>query len=89
MFPTQLDGANVLMYSRKGDYGVVKYENGEPYDSLSYYAIAQYAADSSYYLFGCNSAFDVISDYQCGSIDECKNIVTLHGHTVRWFNVRE
>ena len=70
MFPTQLDGANVLMYSQMGDYGVVEYETGEPYDTLCYYAIARYPADSSYYLFGCNSGFDVISDYQCPGIDD-------------------
>lgn len=84
MFPARLDGAAVLMYTEKGDYGAAAYEAGERYDTLCYYAIARYDTDSSYYLFGCNTDFDVISDYLCDSIDDCKNIVTDHSHDVLW-----
>lgn len=85
MFPEQLNGAIVLMYTPKGNYGVVEYETGKTYDTLCYYAIAKYDGDSSYYLFGCNSNFDVISDYLCDSIDDCQNTVKIHGHTVQWY----
>ena len=58
-----------------------------PDDTLCYYAIAKYEADDSYYLFGCNSNFAVISDYVCDSIDDCKNIVASHGYNVQWLKL--
>ena len=86
MFPAQLDGADVLMYTEKGSYGVVEYETGEPYDTICYYAIARYGGDSSYYLLGCNSGFDVISDFQWDSMDGCKNIAAHDHPNVQWYN---
>ncbi len=87
MFPAYLDGASVIMYAKIEEYGVVEYVTGEPYDTLCYYAIAKYEADDSYYLFGCNSNFAVISDYVCDSIDDCKIIVASHEYNVQWLKL--
>lgn len=76
MFPNELDSAQVIWYTPKGDYGAIYYETGEIYDRISYYAICVYGENSGYYLFGCNDKFEVIADYLCDSVDECKGIVS-------------
>lgn len=75
MFPKTLDGAQVLYYTPKGDYGVVRYITGEIADYITYYAIARYDGTQGYYLFACDAAFEVVSDDVCDSIEECRQTV--------------
>ncbi len=74
MFPSQLDGANVLHYTDKGNYGVVKYENGKNAHSIYYIAICQYNNDKDYYLFSCDELFNVVADSVWGSAEQCISI---------------
>ncbi len=71
MFPSELDGAVVLFYTPKGDYGTIKYTNGEIADYYRYFAICKYANDDNCYLFCCNENYDVVSDWLEDCIDDC------------------
>ena len=74
MFPNQLDGANVLYYTDKGNYGTVKYENGKIAHRIFYIAICQYNDDKDYYLFLCDESLDVVSDSVWSSLEQCMSI---------------
>ena len=74
MFPSQLDGANVLFYTDKGNYGVVKYETGKIAHSIFYVAICQYNNDKDYYLFSCDESFNVVADSVWSSLEQCFSI---------------
>lgn len=78
MFPKVLDNAKVLWYTDRGDYGPVFYTTGEPCDRQAYFAICQYAGSSGCYLFSCNAAFEVLTDFPCDTAEECKQ------HAARW-----
>ena len=74
MFPETLDGAKVLFYTSKGNYGVMRYTTGEVFDNILYYAICKYENDTRFYLFGCNADFEVITDCLWDSVEECQHI---------------
>ncbi len=74
MFPTELDGAKVLLYTQKGDYGAIKYPNGDIADYYCYLAICKYPKDNNYYLFCCNENYDVVSDWMDSSIENCMKV---------------
>ena len=76
MFPKELDGAKVLLYKPKGAYGGIKYPNGAAAETYSYLAICKYPEEDAYYLFCCNDSFEVVSDWQTGSIEACIHIAT-------------
>lgn len=84
MFPTTLDGAKVLCYTDQGDYGPVHYTTGEVYDRQAYFAICQYPGSSDYYLFGCNESFNVISDFPCDSIAQCRQNAEARHTGILW-----
>ncbi len=58
-----LDGAEVLLLSKKGDFGVIRYTDDsiEPIP-INYLAICKYAGDQTIYLFKCNEKFEVEQD---------------------------
>ena len=74
MFPTELDGATVLFYTPQGDYGAIKYPNGEVADYYHYLAICKYLKDNNYYLFCCNENYEVVSDWMDSSIENCMKV---------------
>ena len=74
MFPMELDGAKVLLYTQKGDYGTIKYPNGEVADYYHYLAICKYPKDDNYYLFCCNENHEVVSDWMDSSIEACMKV---------------
>ena len=49
MFPMELDGAKVLLYTQKDDYGVITDSNGEVADYYHYLAICKYPKDDNYW----------------------------------------
>lgn len=85
MFPAALDGAQVLYYSSQGHYGVIRYTTGEIADHIRYFAICQYKDDESYYLFGCNEDYEVVSDTIWNSMNECmKAAVSCYTENIVW-----
>lgn len=89
MFPNQIDGADVLSYTDYGDYGCVLYTTGEIADNIHYYCIAQYKGEESYYLFGCDSGYEVVCDSLWGSIEMCRHIVKQNGYHPIWHAVHQ
>ncbi len=71
MFPSELDGASVLFYTAKGDYGTIRCPNGEIADYSRYFAICKYANDDNFYLFCCNENYDVVSDWLEDCVADC------------------
>lgn len=72
MFPKILDGANVIYYTLKSDYGTILYSNGEIADYIKFLAICKYPNEKDeYYLFKCNEKYEVIGDSMYSSIKEC------------------
>lgn len=87
MFPMELDGAKVLYYTPKGNYGALKYSNGDISDYYHYLAICQYPDDHHYYLFCCNENYEVVSDWVDSSIENCmKNAALSHNERLIWKN---
>lgn len=74
MFPKSLDNAQVLYYTPLDNYGETYYTAGEIADHIKYLAICKYENDHSYYLFGCNINYEVVSDSPWESIQECMNV---------------
>lgn len=85
MFPKYLDEAEILWHTEKGNYGFTKYNTGEIDEKICYFAIAKYKGDNCFYLFGCNSNFDVITDDLCDSVEECKKTVFNYGYIPIWY----
>ena len=89
LFPSELDGAEVMYHTDKGNYEIIRYETGKAFDTVCYYAIAKYRGDDSYYLFGCNEKFEVISDFPFGSIEECKRACEIPARSLSWQDSHE
>ncbi len=72
-FPDELDGAKVLFWARLPEKETLYYTDGRVWSEIEYYAICKYEKDKSYYLFKCDSCFEVESDSLFDSVEECKN----------------
>lgn len=70
-FPQILDGAKVLYFTPHLNFGDIYYTTGEIADHICYLAICKYENDNTFYLFGCNSDYDVVSDEPWNSPNEC------------------
>lgn len=85
MFPKSLDYALVLFYTPEDDYGELYYTTGEPAEQIRFLAICKYEDGADFYLFGCNSAYEVVSDSPWDSIDECKCVASnSYGNSISW-----
>ena len=80
-FPDILDGAAVLEFSDRGNYGTVEGDGR----AVRYLAVCQYAWDIRYYLFLCagrGCGYDVITDDLCESLESCKASAARFGDVV-------
>ena len=85
MFPDILDGAKVLFFTSKDDYGVMFDTEGNEVAQFKYFAICKYDNCDEYYLFKCNEKYEVESDFVCDSIEMCMNIASDHyGKEIMW-----
>ena len=75
MFPDLLDGAKVLFYSPKGDYGIISDTEGNMVSYIKYLAICKYS-NSVYYLFRCNEKYEVETDSLWSSVEKCMNVAS-------------
>ena len=57
MFPDILDGAKVLLFTSKDDYGVMFDTEGNEVAQFKYFAICKYDNCDEYYLFKCNERY--------------------------------
>lgn len=74
LFPDQLDGAKVIYYTPKDNFGEMYYDTGEIAAYFKYLAICKYDNDELYYLFKCNENMEVESDSLWHSVDECMGV---------------
>ena len=77
MFPTILDGANVLYHTPAGHYGAVRLDTGEIADYITFLAICRYPDRSEYYLFSCNAEYEIVSDFPFEDIPACMTSARL------------
>ena len=84
-FPNKIDDAIVLFYTPLGCYGTVSCTTGEVVDSICYFAICKYENDESFYLFGCNNAYETVSDSLWESAERCMRIAeNSYGDVISW-----
>lgn len=76
MFPNFLDGASVLFFSHKDDYGIMCNTDGNVVAHFKYLAICKYDDGEGYYLFKCNEEYEVVSDSLWDSIEMCMRVTS-------------
>ncbi|QMV41315.1 hypothetical protein [Cohnella cholangitidis] len=86
--PNELDGAKVIQYtsnSMSNQYGTVGIlnEKNEIVEKLpiTAMAICQYDGSRGYYLFSCDSDWEVIGDFDFATIEDAKESAK-HSHKV-------
>ena len=85
MFPEQLDGAKVLYFTHKKEYGVISYTTGETAAHIKYLAICKYSDSDRYCLFYCNENKEVETDDLWDSVGECMNMAdSFYGGKILW-----
>jgi hypothetical protein len=84
--PFQLDGADVIQYatSKQGEYYTL--QGTEPPVKIAAMAICRYKDGDRFYLFKCDSNWEVFGDWDCESIAEGMEIAAQHanGERLRW-----
>ncbi len=84
MFPKELDGAKVLYYTDKQDFGTVLYSDGTVADHVCYLAICAYEGHTGYYLFLCDVHQEVIADDLWDTIEQCKAVARNRINDIVW-----
>lgn len=83
MFPRELDGAEVLFYTDKADFGELE-EEGKSARSIAYLAIAQKPEDSACYLMLCDADYCVIADHNFPAVEWCKTMAGMRYPDIVW-----
>ena len=81
MFPRILDGAKVLYYTEKNDFGVVANVDGSDAEYICYLAVCQYPNDTGYYLFLCDKKEIRITPVLYGLAKGQKPFIEIHNPT--------
>lgn len=85
MFPDVLDGAKVLFFTPKDDYGIMYDTTGNAAAYFKYLSICKYDNGEGYYLFKCNEEYEVVSDSLWESIEMCMGVAnTSYGGNILW-----
>ena len=85
MFPDVLDGAKVLFFTPKDDYGIMYDTTGNAVAYFKYLSICKYDNDEGYYLFECNEEYEVMADSLWDSIQMCMDVAdTSYGWNLLW-----
>jgi hypothetical protein len=84
MFPKQLDGAEVLYYTDKYDFGVVANTDGIDPEYVCYLSICKYKNEDGYYLFLCDENYEVITDDLLYTIKECFEFARYRKENIIW-----
>ena len=84
VFPRILDGAKVLYYTEKNDFGVVANVDGSDAEYICYLAVCQYPNDTGYYLFLCDKNYEVVTDDLWDSIEQCFEMARYRKDHIIW-----
>ena len=87
MFPQEIDGAKVLFYTDKTDFGIVADADGKEEKAISYLAIAQKKEDPAYYLMLCDADFALITDHAFPAMEWCKTMAGIRYPDIVWHSV--
>jgi hypothetical protein len=84
--PARLDGADVLCWvaSRRG--GFYQLTGSHPPVTVAGMAVARYADGGPFYLFKCDPEWRVVHDWDCGSVEEARELAAEHsgGEPLAW-----
>ena len=83
MFPKELNGADVLFYTDKADYGELE-EEGKDVCAISYLAIAKKPGDPACYLMLCDADYGVIADHSFPAVEWCKTMAGMRYPDIVW-----
>ena len=83
MFPKELNGADVLFYTDKADYGELE-EEGKDARAIACLAIAKNPEDPAYYLMLCDADYGVIADHSFPAVEWCKTMAGMRYPDIVW-----
>ena len=83
MFPKELNGADVLFYTDKADYGELE-EEGKDARAIACLAIAKKPEDPAYYLMLCDADYGVIADHSFPAVEWCKTMAGMRYPDIVW-----
>ena len=75
--PAQLDGANVLCWVVSQGGSFYTQAGSDPPIVVVAMAVARYADGGPFYLFKCDRNWEVVGDWDCGSVVEAGRVVRL------------
>lgn len=83
--PAQLDGADVLCWTTSNRNGFYQFTGFDSLVIVTGMAVARYAG-GPFYLFKCDAEWQVVQDWDCGSVGEAREIATEHanGEPLMW-----
>jgi hypothetical protein len=89
--PQQLDGATVVCWAISPIGEFYRLAGSEPPISVTAMAVCQYNDSGAVYLFKCDCDWNVVQDWDCGSVDEGTETATQHarGQPLRWHRFGE
>src|SRR5689334_3761633 len=89
--PRQLDGADVVLWgvSRRSFFHTIPHDadpGGEGVVRVAAMAICRYAGGDRFYLFKCDAGWNVVFDWDAGSVEEAQEVATAHAkdETIHW-----
>ena len=86
MFPRELNGADVLFYTDKADYGELE-EEGKDARAIACLAIAKKPEDPAYYLMLCDADYGVIADHSFPAVEWCKTMAGMRYPDIVWHTI--
>ena len=87
MFPRELEGAEVLLYTDKADFGELE-EEGKNARAIAYLAIAHKQEDPACYLMLCDADYSVIADHSFPSVEWCKTMAGMRYPDIVWHEAK-
>ena len=84
--PPQLDGAAVVCWTISPVGEFYQLVGSDPPVSVAAMAVCIYDDSGALYLFKCDPTWDVVQDWDCGSVEEAMALAEQHsrGQPVEW-----
>lgn len=73
----KIDGAAVIYYTEPNNFGYVEYEDGALLQ-IQRLAICRYDQEDQYYVFACDSEFNVLGDTVHSSVEDAMKFATYY-----------
>ena len=84
--PAQLDNATILCWVASQRGGFYTQSGTDPPIVVVAMAVARYAHGGPFYLFKCDRNWEVVGDWDCGSVAEAQELAAEHasGEPLVW-----